>query len=155
MSHWSRPSHWKACSSQVTRSGDSPAGTGVHYVSALPMRHPTVKDCLHLPVTTCEYERSILNLGQIKSALRSTMGELHLNRLAMLHVHYSQRLDLDKVVQLFMYHNSRRIVAPNLDLGKAHVKKIHKQAFRNFFSFTYFHPITCALPLSLSNIGTE
>ena len=47
-------------------------------------------------VLTCESERNASALGWLKTYLRSTMSQTRLTRLALLHIHYNMKIDLDK-----------------------------------------------------------
>ena len=97
-------------------SGDFPAGTGVGYIGALPTHRPTVEDCPHPTRQNLRMRAENFKLGANKVSPPLNHGRTGLKRTQ--HVSYSRPLDLDKVVQLFMCHNPRRIVAPNLHLDK-------------------------------------
>ena len=51
-----------------------------------------------LPVTSCECERSASVLRRLKTYMRATMGNERLANLALLHTHYDQHIDIDKVM---------------------------------------------------------
>ncbi len=54
-----------------------------------------------LPVISCECERSISMLKLIKTSLRSSMGQDHLNGLAMLYYHRDIEITSEEVVDEF------------------------------------------------------
>ena len=62
-----------------------------------------------LPVTSCENERANSALKNLKTFLRSTMGQERLSSLALMHVHYNLTVDLDNVVDRFKLKCNRRI----------------------------------------------
>ena len=66
-----------------------------------------------LPITSCECERSVSALRCLKT-LRSTISQDRLNGLALLHVHYSMHIDLDKVIDLFRRKHPRRLTLFNI-----------------------------------------
>ena len=70
----------------------------------------TVMKLLVLPATNASSERSFSALRQIKSYLRSTMGQERLNRLMTLHVHNDLigSLDLVEVANQFVIGNEYR-----------------------------------------------
>lgn len=62
-----------------------------------------------LPVTTCECERTFSALRRLKTYMRSSMGPERLNGLALLHVHYSMDIKLEKVIDIFARKHPRRL----------------------------------------------
>jgi len=72
---------------------------------------PIIKILLHLfatiPVTT-RAERSFSSLRRQKNYLRSTMGQEHLNGLAVLNIHKNIPINIDEVINIFP-RSSRRI----------------------------------------------
>jgi hypothetical protein len=66
-----------------------------------------------LPVTSCECERSISLLRQLKTALRSTMKEDRLNSLALLKCHREINIDPEEVVEEFSHRHPRRMLLTN------------------------------------------
>ena len=69
-----------------------------------------------LPVTSCEYERSISMLKLLKTPLRSTMGQDRLNGLAMLF--YNCHVDITaEVVEEFSHRHSRCMLLANPFIG--------------------------------------
>ena len=66
---------------------------------------------LTIPVASASAERSFSVLKQVKTYLRSTMGQQRLNDLAVLAIErdLSKSLDYDSVVDNFMQQNPRRI----------------------------------------------
>ena len=62
-----------------------------------------------IPVTSCENERANSTLKNIKSFLRSSMGQERLSSLALMHIHRSMSIDLNDVVERFKLKCNRRI----------------------------------------------
>lgn len=62
-----------------------------------------------IPVTSCENERANSTLKNIKSSLRSSMGQERLSSLAMMSIHADQVVDFDDVVDRFKLKCKRRI----------------------------------------------
>jgi hypothetical protein len=62
-----------------------------------------------LPITSCENERSVSSLRRLKTYLQSTMAEDSLNGLALLHIHRSIELDVERVIDLFARRQTRRM----------------------------------------------
>lgn len=62
-----------------------------------------------LPVTSCECERSISALRQLKSYMRTTMKEDRLNGLALLHVHNDLEINIERVIDIFAQKHPRRL----------------------------------------------
>ncbi|SMN02068.1 hypothetical protein SPONN_425 [uncultured Candidatus Thioglobus sp.] len=75
---------------------------------------PNIHALLHigctLPVTSCENERANSALKNLKTFLRSTMGEERLSALALMHVHHRVPVDLENVVDRFKIQCNRRII---------------------------------------------
>ena len=62
-----------------------------------------------LPVTSCENERANSVLKNLKTHLRSTMGQERMSALALMKIHYTTPVDLDDVVDRFKVMSNRRI----------------------------------------------
>ena len=60
-----------------------------------------------LPITSCECERSISALRNLKNYKRSTMVEDRLNGLAMMQIHQEIVPDMEKVIDKFAVGNTR------------------------------------------------
>ncbi|XP_076036368.1 52 kDa repressor of the inhibitor of the protein kinase-like [Oratosquilla oratoria] len=60
-----------------------------------------------LPVSNAEAERSFLTLKRLKTYLRNTMGQDHLNGLALLGVHNEINIEIDSVINVFAQKNRR------------------------------------------------
>ena len=60
-----------------------------------------------LPITSCECERSISALRNLKNYQRSTMVEERLNGLAMMRIHTEVVPDVEKVIGKFAHGNTR------------------------------------------------
>lgn len=73
-----------------------------------------LKICATFPVTSCECERSISVLRLLKSYLRSTMGQERLTGLALMFIHRTMYIDVQKIVAQFARLHPRRITLPNI-----------------------------------------
>ena len=62
-----------------------------------------------LPVTSCECERSASVLRRLKNYMRATMGNERLANLALLHTHYDQHTDTERVIDIYAQMHPRRI----------------------------------------------
>ena len=78
--------------------------------SMLPNIHQLLRLICTIPVTSCEYERSVSVLRRLKTYLRSSMGQERLSGLALMHVHYGMELNLDEIVNIFARKHPRRMV---------------------------------------------
>ena len=54
-----------------------------------------------IPVTSCECERSASALRRLHNYMRATMGKERLSSLALLHIHYDRKINLDSAVDIF------------------------------------------------------
>lgn len=76
--------------------------------------YPNVRSLIKLlltsPVSTCESERSFSSLRRLKTWLRSTMGQVRLNSLAICHTHQEllDGLNIDSLVEEFISRNNIR-----------------------------------------------
>ena len=61
-----------------------------------------------IPVTTATNKSSFIALKYLKTYLRNTMKEVHLNGLALLYVHRDISLDFEQVVAEFLCKNQRQ-----------------------------------------------
>ena len=52
-------------------------------------------------VTSCECERSGSVLKRLNTYLRASMGQERLTSLAMIHINYDQKIDKEKVLEIF------------------------------------------------------
>ena len=62
-----------------------------------------------LPVSSCECERNASTLRRLRNFMRAGMSEDRLTSLALMHIHYDQNVNLDKVVDLFAEMHPRRL----------------------------------------------
>ena len=75
-----------------------------------PNIHRLLSIACTLPVTSCENERANSTLKNIKTALRSTMGQERLSALTMMSIHSDDiQIDFDTVVDKFKLMCDRRI----------------------------------------------
>ena len=54
-----------------------------------------------IPVTNCKCERSGSVLKRLNTYLRASMGQERLTSLAMIHINYDQKIDEEKVLEIF------------------------------------------------------
>ena len=66
-----------------------------------PNLYTLLKITATLPVTTCEYERSISAMRSLNNYMRCNMGESRLSSLAPMHIKYNMPFNLDEIVNLF------------------------------------------------------
>ena len=62
-----------------------------------------------LPVTSCQCERSASSLRRLHNYLRCSMTQERLSSLALMHIHYNFKVDLQKVVSIFANSNARKL----------------------------------------------
>lgn len=62
-----------------------------------------------LPVTSAECERNASVLRRLHNFMRAGMSEDRLTSLALMHINYQHKVDLDSVVQLFAEAQPRRL----------------------------------------------
>ena len=74
-----------------------------------PNIHVLLRIICTLQVTSCECERSFSALRRLKTYLRSTMGESRMDGLALMMIHYSMDIDLNKVIDIFALKHPRRM----------------------------------------------
>ena len=63
---------------------------------------------LTLPVTSCTVERSFSSLKRLKTFLRSTVTQVGLNHIAVLHCHREQLIVLEEICNSFIQKNEMR-----------------------------------------------
>ena len=66
-----------------------------------PNIYMSLKIAATIPVTTCEYERSISVLRRLKTYLRNTTRQNRMNGLALLHVHRDIDLNINYIIDQF------------------------------------------------------
>jgi hypothetical protein len=62
-----------------------------------------------LPVTSCECERSFSSLRRLNTYNRCSMTNERLTNLALIHIHYDDKIDVDDVVNKFCVKQPRRM----------------------------------------------
>ena len=67
-----------------------------------------------LPVTSCSSERSFSALKQIKTSLRSSMGNERLTALTLLYIHRDVEIDIEEVIVEFGRRYPRRMKLANI-----------------------------------------
>ena len=62
-----------------------------------------------LPISSCEAERSFSGLRRIRTYLRSSMTTDRLAGLALMHLHNDMNIDVEKICEVFISKNNRRM----------------------------------------------
>ena len=62
-----------------------------------------------MSVTSRESERTVSGLRCLKTFLRTTMKEEHMNGLLLLHIHRNMKLDIEEIISEFARCNPRRM----------------------------------------------
>ncbi|XP_028413110.1 52 kDa repressor of the inhibitor of the protein kinase-like [Dendronephthya gigantea] len=76
---------------------------------AFPNIFVSLKILAVIPVTTCEFERSVSALRRMKTWLRSTMTNERLNGLALMHINDDLGVNVDEVINSFARQNPTRM----------------------------------------------
>ena len=79
-----------------------------------PNIHTLLRIVCTMPVTSCECERSCSVLRRLSSYMRASMGQDRLSSLALIHIHYGHKIDLDEVVDTFAKKHPRKIELQNI-----------------------------------------
>ena len=74
-----------------------------------PNLHVLLRIACTLPVTSRECERSASALRRLMNYMRLSMGAERQANLALIHIHYEQKIDLDEVVDIFAKLHPRRL----------------------------------------------
>ncbi|XP_067030617.1 52 kDa repressor of the inhibitor of the protein kinase-like [Acropora muricata] len=74
-----------------------------------PNIYALLKICATIPATSCECERSASSLRRLYTYNRACMSQERLSSLALMHIHYQVKIDLDEVVNLFATKHLRRL----------------------------------------------
>ena len=97
---------------------------------------PSVEALLPLvctwPVTTSTRERCISGLCQLKTYLRSTMGQTRLTGLALLHTHYNMKPCRDKILHVFV---KKILVASSCQIFSKRINNFNCKSLNNLISF--------------------
>ena len=75
-----------------------------------PNVHVLLQIACTLPITSCECECSASVVRRLHNYLRTNMSEERLSSLALLHIHYSFLIDLEKVVDQFAKLHPRKMI---------------------------------------------
>ena len=67
-----------------------------------------------LPVTSCSSERSFSGLKRIKTPLRSTMSNVRLSSLSLLHLHQDIDINIPEIIDEFVRRHPRRLQLSNI-----------------------------------------
>ncbi|XP_041362001.1 uncharacterized protein LOC121377971 [Gigantopelta aegis] len=79
-----------------------------------PNLHVLLQIVCTLPVTSCECEISCSVLRRLNTYMRASMGQERLSSLALLHIHYGHKIDLEQVVNMFASLHPRKLELQNL-----------------------------------------
>ena len=76
----------------------------------LPDLHMLIKLYLTVPLSNATAERTLSALRRVKTYLRSTMTQKHLNHYLLLHVHkdLTDKIDMKAIARQFISYNDRR-----------------------------------------------
>ena len=83
-------------------------------VDAFPNIHRLLVIACTLPITSAEAERSFSLVRRIKTYTRSMLASEHLSDLAVMSMHYSERISVDEILQAFIQAHPRRIFQATL-----------------------------------------
>ena len=67
-----------------------------------------------IPVTSCECERNASTVSCLHNYMCCKMTEERFTSLALMHIHYNHKIDLNEVVDLFHAMHSRRLCMSNI-----------------------------------------
>ena len=88
-----------------------------------------------LPVTSAECERNASVLRRLHNFMRAGMNKNRLTSLALMHIHYQHKVDLDTVVQLFAESQPRRL---QFFLNQTHNSVcVHVSLYCQFYGTTF------------------
>ena len=83
-------------------------------MDSFPNIHSLLVLACTLPITSAEAERSFSLLRRIKTYTRSTLASEHLSDLAVMSMHYNERISVDEVLHAFIQAHPRRIFQATL-----------------------------------------
>ena len=83
-------------------------------VDSFPNIHCLLVIACTLPITSAEAERSFSLLRRIKPFTRSTLASEHLSDLAVMSMHYGERISVDEIFHAFVQAHPRRIFQATL-----------------------------------------
>lgn len=78
-------------------------------IDSFPNIHSLLVIACTLPITSAEAERSFSLMRRIKNYTRSTMTEGHLSDLAVMAIHYGERVPIDQICHSFCQAHPRRL----------------------------------------------
>ena len=94
---------------------DTPAESlKVPFNNMFPNIHTIFRLVCTLPITSCECERSVSVLRRLKTYLRSSMGQVRLSGLALMHINYSVQLNFEEIINIFARKHPRRIMLSDI-----------------------------------------
>ena len=67
-----------------------------------------------LPTASCECERTFSALCRLNTYNRCTMSENRMSSLALMHIHYAKKVDVDDVIKLFYVKQPRKMHFGNI-----------------------------------------
>ena len=83
-------------------------------IDSFPNIHSLLAMACTLPITSAEAERSFSLLRRIKTYTRSTLASEHLSDLAVMSMHYSERISVDEILHAFIQAHPRRLFQATL-----------------------------------------
>ena len=83
-------------------------------IDSFPNIHCLIVIACTLPITSAEAERSFSLLRRIKTYTRSTLASDHLSDLAVMSMHYSERIPVDENLHAFIQAHPRRLFQATL-----------------------------------------
>ena len=95
-----------------------PSGIGESLKACCKAQYPNIHRILKIAacfhVTSCECERSISRLGEIKTVKRARMGEKRLNGLAQISMHRGNLPSKQDIIRRFISLHARRLEMSNI-----------------------------------------
>ena len=67
-----------------------------------------------ISVTSCECERNASTIRRLRNYMRCAMTEERFTSLALMHIHYNHKMDLNEVVDIFHAMHPRRFHMSNI-----------------------------------------
>ena len=81
---------------------------------SFPNIHTLLVIACTLPITSAEAERLFSLMRRLKTALQSTMAEDHLSDLAVIAIHYGEKVTTDDICRTFVQTYPRRLFSASL-----------------------------------------
>ena len=75
---------------------------------------PNVFVLLKIACTSCECERNASTVRRLRNYMCCTMTEERFTPLALMHIHYNHKIDLNEVIDLYNAMHPRRLLMSNI-----------------------------------------